>query len=484
VPLIEPDLINDAVMTPLHAFADDALGDLDAVGVARAITSGEVSRQEVLEAAISRVERVDPQLRAVAFGCFDRARAEPSRQGPFAGVPTFLKDNVDARGLPTCCGSAAIAPHPARHDAPPTKQFLAQGFALLGKTTLPEFGLTASTEWVGRAPTRNPWNLKRSVGASSGGSAALVAAGAVPIAHGNDGGGSIRIPAAVNGLVGLKVTRGRLLDQSGARQLPVNLACEGVLTRSVRDTAAYLHAAEGFRANRKLEPVGLVEGPSDRRLRIGVISQDAFGNPVHPDIQAVLNSAVETLAGQGHELVETRLGLDGDWVEDFKLYWAALAVLLTAANAALHGRHFDRRQLDPFTRGLAGLVRRRPLAVVKAIRRLRGGGRLYEDHFTQFDVLLSPVLSHPAPAIGEHAPDQPFEELFAKLTAYVTFTPFNNIGGGPGMAVPHAMLSDGLPGSIHLSARPGDEPTLLELAYELELVSPFPRITATAASAG
>lgn len=465
-------------MTQVHAFADDALRDLDAVGVAAAIGSGEVTPHDVVEAAIARVERVDPQLNAVAFRCFERARTQLLRSGPFTGVPTFLKDNIDVRGLPTCCGSAAITAHPRRRDSLPAKQFLAQGFVPLGKTTLPEFGLTASTEWVGRAPTRNPWNLDRSVGASSGGSAALVAAGAVPIAHGNDGGGSIRIPAAATGLVGLKATRGRLLDQSGARQLPINVACEGVLTRSVRDTAVYLHAAERYRANRKLEPVGPVEGPGSRRLRIGVIRRDVYGNAVHPDVDAVLNSAVETLSREGHDLAETRLRLGGDWVEDFKLYWAALAVLMVAGFGVLHGRSFHPRGLDPFTRGLAGLAGRQPLAVLGAIGRLRQGERLYDEHFTQFDVLLSPVLSHPAPPIGDQAPDQPFEELFAKLTAYVAFTPFNNIGGGPGMAVPHSMMSDGLPGSIHLSARRGDERTLLELAYELELASPFPVITA------
>ncbi|HZE16629.1 MAG TPA: amidase, partial [Mycobacterium sp.] len=444
-------------MTPMHVFTKDALGDLDALGVAGAIASGQVSRQEVLEAAIARVERIDAQLCAVQVACFDRARAQPVVPGVFAGVPTFVKDNVDVRGLPTCAGSAAITPHPARHDAPPARQFLAQGFVLLGKSTLPEFGLTASTEWVGRAPTRNPWNRERSAGASSGGSAVLVASGAVPIAHANDGGGSIRIPAAVNGLVGLKGTRGRLLDQHGARQLPVNLACEGVLTRTVRDTAHYLAAAERYHPNVKLKPVGLVQGPADRRLRIGVIRTDMLGNPVHRDIEAVLSSAVATLAREGHHLAETRLRLGEGYIEDFKLYWAAFAVVMTAAYMVVHGRNFDPRELDPFTRGLAGLVRRRPLAVVYAIRRLRQGERIYDEHFTDFDVLLSPVLAQPAPRIGEHAPDQPFEELFAKLTAYVAFTPFSNVGGGPAVAIPHGMMSDGLPGSIHLSAPRGGE---------------------------
>jgi amidase len=304
----------------------------------------------------------------------------------------------------------------------------------------------------------------------------------VPIAHANDGGGSIRIPAAVNGLVGLKVTRCRLLDQPGARQLPVNLACEGVLTRSVRDTAYYLAAAERFHAHRKLEPVGLIEGPADRLLRIGVIRRDAFGRPVHPETDAVLGSAADTLARQGHKLAEMRLRVGADYIEDFKLYWAVFAVLMSAGFRVSHGVNFRPRELDPFTRGLVGLVRREALGVMPAIRRLRRGVRLYDEHFTDVDVLLSPVLAHPAPTIGEHAPDQPFEELFAKLIDYVAFTPFNNVGGGPAIAVPHGMMTSGLPGSVHLSAPRGGERTLLELAYELEQLSPFPTITSIAST--
>jgi amidase len=205
-----------AMNSTVHAFGDDALGELDAVGVAAWISSGEISQIEAVEAAIARVQRVNPHLNAVQVEAFDRAlayaRADP-KSGPFAGVPSFIKDNVDVSGLPTCYGSSAFTPHPAKHDGPPATQFLSQGFALLGKTTMPEYGLTASTEYADRPPTRNPWNTGHSAGASSGGSGALVGAGAVPIAHGNDGGGSIRIPAAVNGLVGLKTTRGRFLDQ-------------------------------------------------------------------------------------------------------------------------------------------------------------------------------------------------------------------------------------------------------------------------------
>ena len=463
----------------MHCFGDDALGCLDAVGVAAAIRAGHVSREEVLEAALARVGRAEPLLRAVQVECFARARGERATAGAFSGVPSFVKDDIDVRGLPTGHGSAAFTPGPARSDAAPTRQFLAQGFVLLGKSTLPEFGLSASTEYAGRAPTRNPWSTEHSAGGSSGGSAALVACGAVPIAHANDGGGSIRIPAAVNGLVGLKATRCRLLDQPGVRQAPVNLVSEGVLTRSVRDTAHYLAAAERFAPNPKLEPVGLVDGPAAHRLRVGVVDRDVFGRPVHPQTAAVLGSAARTLAGLGHELIEIRLGVTPRFVDDFTFYWAFTAVGMCGALIASHGGGFRPRHLDPLTKGLIRLVWRNLARVIPAIRRLRRESQRYDTQFASVDALLTPVVAHPAPKIGELAPDQPFDQLLAKLIDYVAFTPINNVGGGPAIALPHRLMAGGLPGSIQLSAPRGDERTLLGLAYELEATSPFPQITAT-----
>ena len=463
-------------MSVVHAFGDDALGRLDALGVAAAIRTGQLGRDEVLEAAIARVRRAEPHLRAIQVECFERARSGRPTAGVFAAVPAFLKDNIDVRGLPTGHGSSAFAPRPARNDAAPARRFIAQGFVLLGKSTLPEFGLTASTAYVGRAPTRNPWNTEYSAGGSSGGAAALVASGAVPIAHANDGGGSTRIPAAATGLVGLKMTRCRLLDQAGARQAPVNLVSEGVVTRSVRDTAHYLAAAERFHSHPKLDPLGLVEGPANRRLRVGVIAHDAFGRPVHPRTDAVLRSAAQTLATQGHELVEMRLGVPAAFIEDFKLYWALTAVAMCASLTAVYGADFRPRALDPFTKGLARLIRRNPVRVIAASWRLRRGAQLYDAHFANVDVLLTPVLAHPPPRIGEQAPDQPFDQLFSKLVDYVAFTPLNNVGGGPAIALPHTLMAGGLPGSIQVSAPRGGERTLLELAYELEATSPFPQI--------
>ncbi|GGK65283.1 putative amidase AmiC [Nocardia camponoti] len=460
----------------MHSFTDDALGTLDATGVADALRAGEVSRREVIDAAIARTRAVDPTLNAVQIEAFAQAQTAPETVGVFAGVPAFIKDNVDVKGLPTAHGSVAFAPKPAKLTGEPAAQFLHSGVIALGKSRLPEFGLTASTEFADAPPTRNPWNPNYSTGASSGGSAALVAAGAVPIAHANDGGGSIRIPAAATGLVGLKTTRERMLDQPGARNLPVNLLAEGVVTRSVRDTANYVAAVEGFGKPSKWAPIGLVAGPSDTLRRIGVVRADILGRPVHPDNGAILDSAAKTLARLGHELVEVSLDLNPRFVDDFKRYWAGMALAQSLSMRIVERGSFDAERLDPFTRGLIQVAVRNPLASVASAWRLRSGTTIYDEQFDGIDVMLTPVLSHPSPLIGELDPNQPFDELFTKLVDYVGFTPLNNIGGGPGIAVPHGLLPIGLPGSVQLAAPRGDEATLLDLAYQLESESPFPRI--------
>lgn len=460
-------------MTLIHAFTNDALGDSDAIGLARRIASGEVSRREVTEAAITRVEKVDSTLSAVRVECFDRPRAEVT--GHFAGVPSFIKDNIDVAGLPTFMGSSAVLPKPAKVDSGPARQFLAQGFTLLGKSEMPEFGLTASTESSRRKPTRNPWNTAYSAGGSSGGAGALVASGAVPLAHGNDGGGSLRIPAAANGLVGLKLTPKRLLDRPGVRQLPIVLVSEGVLTRTVRDTAHYLAVAERYHP--ELPLIGLVDGPARRRLRIGFVRRDILGRPCHPEIDAVLKSAIRVFESLGHHVVdEMRLDARSDFIDDFKTYWAWNAVFQSAALAALHGKRFNPRDLDPFTKGLAQFASRRPHRLVTGLRRLQRTRSSYPNHFQNVDVFITPVVAHPVPRIGELSPTQPFAELFGKLVDYAAFTPFANLGGGPAIALPHGMTSSGIPGSIQICAQPGAERTLLELGYEFEEASPFPRL--------
>ena len=315
---------------PVHAYRNDALGDHDAVALARLIRQGDVSVHEVTEAAIARAEAVDPALNALALRTFDRARAWASAQGEgaqrhpgaFAGVPTVLKDTVDLTGHPTQMGSRIFEAAPARRDDPFTRQMLALGFNVIGKSKLPEFGFNGTTEYQDGSATANPWQLGFSAGGSSGGSAALVAAGVVPLAHGNDGGGSIRIPAAACGLVGLKVSRNRLVDAAVSRTLPLNLICEGVLTRSVRDTATFLAEGETHFHNRRYPRVGLVEGPSARRLRIGLWMNPPGDVPIDDDIRAAVMRAAHLLESAGHSIEPIDARMSQSHIDSFLLYWA------------------------------------------------------------------------------------------------------------------------------------------------------------------
>jgi amidase len=222
--------------------ANDILGTMDGVAIAAAVARGELGATEAVAAAIKRLQAVNPELNAIACERFTGAAFDASGEVAttmLAGVPSLLKDNIDIAGLPTRHGSTALPTSVCSSDSAITAQFRATGLIPIAKTRLPEFGLTATTEFSRSPPTRNPWNTGYSCGGSSGGAAALVAAGVVPIAHANDGGGSIRIPAACCGVVGLKPSRNRLCHAQFVDRLPINIVTDGVVSRTVRDTAAF-----------------------------------------------------------------------------------------------------------------------------------------------------------------------------------------------------------------------------------------------------
>ncbi|MEU1982678.1 amidase [Nocardia sp. NPDC019395] len=460
----------------VHAFTDDALGEHDAVALAELIRSGAVRPEEAAAAALARAEAVNPQLNAIAYRC-PEPRHAAGDSGAWYGVPAFVKDNADIAGLPTCHGSAAITPHPAGKDGPFTAQLLSTGVTVLGKTTLPEFGFTSTTEFEHSDPTRNPWNTEYTVGGSSGGSAAMVAAGVVPVAHGNDGGGSLRIPAACAGLVSLKPSRFRHLDNAQARQLPIKLVSEGVLTRTVRDQAAYHAAAENYWRNPKLPPIGTVEGPSARKLRIGLLTTACNG--LEPDTATV--AAVERTAAlledSGHSVEPMASPVAPSLVRDFLRYWGFLAQMSGVTGKLSHGRSFEAARLDAFTKGLAAFFRRQLLATPGALYRLNKARADYDQVLTRYDAILSPVVTHTTPELGYLRPGVPFGELLERVTNFVGYTPINNVTGSPSIAVPAGLTDAGLPVGVMLSGAYGDERTLLELAFLLEAQSPAPRIT-------
>ncbi len=464
-------------MNPVHAFADDALGDLDAVGVVEHLEAGKVSVQEVVEAAIARTEQVAGELGALAYADFDRARGEARdpRGGYFAGVPTFLKDNVDVAGMPTMEGTDAWVPHTAKKDGDFARMFLATGLIPLGKTQLSEYGFSASSEHPRLGPVRNPWNLEHSAGASSAGSAALVAAGAVPLAHANDGGGSIRIPAAVNGLVGLKPTRGRLAQDATMRQMPVRIVSDGVVTRSVRDTAAFFREAERVYRPLAMPPIGDLSRPGRKRLRIA-LNTTGLDRGADAETTLLTEQTTRLLEDLGHTVIEVDAPTPPSFADDFLLYWAGLSLALLSGGRRLRGRTWDRGNHDSLTLGLARHARRNLHRLPRAIVRLRRSTHDAALFFEKYDVSLSPTLATATPRLGHLDPTQDYETIIDRLQDWVTFTPLQNATGTPAISLPLATASNGLPQGMMFGSGWGHEAVLLELAYELEQARPWARI--------
>ncbi len=465
----------------LHAFGDDLMGTRDGLELAAMLRRREISQLELTRVAIERCRKLNPLLQSYCYERFDAALAEARSSvpgqtvsGAFAGVPTFVKDNVQLAGLPTGFGSAALKPAVEKRSAAYAKQFLSLGVSVLGKSTLPEFGFNATTEPEHGTPTRNPWHTGHSAGASSGGAAVLVASGAVPFAHGNDGGGSIRIPAACNGLVGLKPSRGRHVNSMQARSLPINIVSEGILSRSIRDTAHFHFEAQSYYHNPGLPLLPLVQGPAKKRLKIGLISDSVNGQATDADTRAVLEHTANLLVELGHQVDEADFPVGKQFADDFSLYWGMMAFAVKHSGRLSINRSFDASRLDSLSLGLANYYKKRMIKTPAALFRLAKAGQDFRTSFEDYDLLLSPVLSRVTPPLGYLSPSVPFEELFTRLMAYVGFTPMANVAGTPAISLPMGMSATGLPIGLQFSADRGQEQTLLELAFELEAAKGWP----------
>ncbi len=439
--------------------------------------AGELRACDAVDAAIARAERVNPALNAIVTPLFDSAReqAKSPRLGVFSGVPTFIKDSDAVAGSPFFFGSRGLPARPAEKSSAFVEQFLSLGLINLGKSSTPEFGLTGTTEALAHGPTHNPWKLGFSTGGSSGGSAALVASGVVPIAHANDGGGSIRLPASCCGLVGLKPSRGRLIEIEGSKLLPVRLLHQGMLSRTVRDTAAFYHAAERHYRNPRLPEIGLVTRPG-RRLRIGFFSEFGENAPAHPDCVAAVNHVARLCEGLGHSVEQVPPPFDEGFHEDFFLLWATIAFAVTRFGKQLIHPDFDREQVEPFTEGLAQYFLENRIDFLATIYRLRRFARRYECGFEDYDVLMNPTVGMPPPEHGYIGPDVPFEIALERLKWFIPFSPVQNVSGGPAISLPLAQSAQGLPIGVQLASSMGTERTLLELAIELEAAAPWPSL--------
>lgn len=453
----------------------DELAKMDAVETATRIRAGEISAVEVAAAAIERAEASDAVLNAIPAHDYERAleRANRPFAGPFAGVPTFVKDLDDVAGLVTSYGSRAHRHNVAKRTDGFIAKVLDTGLLCLGKSAASEFGLTGTTESSAHGPTCNPWKPTHSAGGSSGGAAALVAAGVVPMAQGSDGGGSIRIPASFCGLVGLKVSRERRFATAVLDKLPLRIVSYGVLTRTVRDTAHFVAALDARVGSRRLARMPLVSEPSAKRLRMALFTDTPTGVAVDGEVQATAVAAAQRCSRLGHEVEEISCPFDPQTVEDFMMYWSLLAWGTIVQTRLQRGRHFDREEMEPWTRSLAARFKSNPGRAFAAFRRLRAQQDRWTQLFARYDAVISPVCTAPAPELGRLGPDVPFDTAFARVRDYFLFTPVQNVTGDTAVSLPLGMSDGGLPIGVQFAAPAGAEACLLGLAHELELDGAF-----------
>lgn len=449
------------------------IGMLDAHDQAALLARGELKASDLVEAAIMRIELLDGQLAALSHRAFSPARERAKRldlAGALAGVPYLLKDSMEYPGMPTLAGSRSRRGVLADSAYPFAQCFDRQGLIPLGKSAMPEFGLMGTTEpLLASEPTRNPWAPERSPGGSSGGAAAAVAAGLVPLAHGSDGAGSIRIPAACCGIVGLKPGRGAVLRARPRHALDDLMVADSLMSRSVRDTA-WAFAAAHPQPGRVM-----VSGPSGKRLRIALVESNLYGNQPEQEVRAAVRKTMALCETLGHRVDVVPQPTDGAACMTALLtLWAHLAGdAVDAVRPTLGGCRLE-DALEPWTRNLAEWAGRLPVeALEHAYAQLAAlPGQLAVFH-QNYDVVLSPTLRTPAPLLGTYAPDCAFEALRDGMFDWMGYTPLQNLAGTPAISLPLHWSRDGLPVGVMFAADRGQEDRLLGLAYELEQAEPW-----------
>ena len=433
---------------------------------------GEVTSLDLTQAAIARAKAADPFINAIVNNTYDEAleTAESPSDGAFSGVPTFIKDLADWTGAPTLYGSRAFKGNIAANDDVFSAAWRRTGLISLGKSTTPEMGLISSTEPLVSGATRNPFDLSRMPGGSSGGAAALVAARVVPFAHASDGGGSIRIPAAACGLFGLKPSRGALPFRR--LDAPVSISVNHAVTLSVRDSAALF--AETEVAANGLERIGRIEGPSSRRLRIAYAPDPINGATLDGETRAGIERTAQLCRDLGHEVIDYQIPIDGvEFGDKFLMYWAAGAAQFAQDASAFSGKPIGPDILEPWTLGLATQFMQRLGEFESVVAYLQAFQGVYESWFESFDVLLTPTVSTVAPQIGEQAPDGDYDTVMENVLNYAAFTSPMNVAGAASMSVPIQWSADGLPIGSMFSGIRGDDGMLLAIAYELEEAQPW-----------
>lgn len=452
----------------------DFLARLDGVAQAQLVARGELSALELLDACEQRLRLVNPMLNAIVTHDFEaaRARAQGGLSGPFAGVPFLFKDLCVYPGLRCSFGCRLFRDNVHTTSTPFSERVDATGLVTVGKTATSELGLLGSTETLLAGVTHNPWRLTLSASGSSGGSAAAVAAGIVPLAHASDGGGSIRGPAASAGLFGLKPSRGRTVASSTTRSDLDAVLSDGCISRSVRDTALFLSAVE---ADSPWPRLGCVQGPSQRRLHIGFTSTTLFGTEPSAECLRALESTVALCRELGHRVepaAPPRIDAPALSQAFFTLFGRALAALVPMLEPLL-GRRVGEGDLEPLTRQVlaAALTPAGQALDVGAV--MEKAARLYLESLAPYDVLLTPTYATSPWELGWLSPLLSLEEVMARTQQAVCYTPIQTAAGAPAMSVPLYWTTDDLPIGSHFAAAPGREDVLLALAYELERARPW-----------
>ncbi|WP_369255218.1 amidase [Geodermatophilus amargosae] len=445
----------------------------DAVEMARLVRAGQVTAAELAETARELID-ARSALNAVAHLAEPLDGVPPAR-GPLAGVPFAVKELLAWPGLPWTMGSRLMAGTPVPGPSPYAARIRDAGLTVLCSTTSSEFGLLGSTESALHGVTANPWREGLSAGGSSGGSAALVAAGVLPMAHGSDAGGSLRVPAALNGVFGFKPSNGRGEPTGPEAPGLAALLVEHVMTRSVRDGAAFLAATERTGPGAVHPPVGNVTGPSATRLRIGVLTPTLTGRSPDAPVQRELDRAAALCESLGHH-VETVERPDVDGAALSRAFFTTAAQTMAQveqAFAPVLGRPPGPDELEPFTLELiAWAATLDPGARAESERTMTQAARAYLRLFADHDVVLSPTLARASWPIGYLDPAAGRETLVRRTEDAVGYTPIHNVAGCPAMSVPLGR-HDELPVGIHVAARPGADRLLLELAFELEEAAPW-----------
>jgi amidase len=479
----------------------------DALGLAELVRTGRASPRELVGAAVARIEALNPRINAVVHRMFEAALQQadgPLPEGPFRGVPFLLKDLLAwYAGEPLTSGSRLYRGWIPPGDTEIVRRYREAGLIVVGKTNTPELGLVPFTEPELLGPCRNPWNPAVTPGGSSGGSAAAVASGMVPMADGGDGGGSIRIPASCCGIFGLKPTRGRTPTGPFDGEWWHGAVVEHVLTRTVRDSAAMLDVLGApepgapYYAPPPPRPFLASLRDAPPRLRVAFSTAPMLGHAVHSDCARAVEDAARLLESLGHEVVEAAPPVDRErFTRDFIVMVCAETRADLDDAEALRGRRVKRDEVETATWALAVLGQAIPAGeMADALRSLRRAARRIGQFFERYPVWVTPVVATPPFPIGALQP--PSSELMAlrvlgtlragrmmkafgaieqaagKVFDWMAFTPLANVTGQPAMSVPLAWTSGGLPVGVHFTGRYGDETTLLQLAAQLEQAAPW-----------